>query len=132
LKEANISYREDEEGFLRYRREDAGTATRIRENLEHELHGGVAIKYEDVETTQYLRDMLISLGIKYRVENRADGEWTRWYPQNEQQEKEIPMKVVEHVFEIKKKQLSTKCKEGTSPLPTSLNNPDTERTPKPC
>jgi hypothetical protein len=132
LTEANILFREDEAGFLKYRPEDAATASKIRENLEKELHSGLTVKYEDAEATQYLRGMLASMGMKYRVEQRTDGEWTRWYPQNETQGKEIPMKVVEHMFELKKKQLSTKCKQDTSPASTPLHNEKLRKTSSPC
>ena len=132
LEEAKVSFREDEEGFLRYRPEDVATAKKIRENLEKELHSGIVVKYDDAETTQYLRDMLTSMGMKYRIEKKTDGEWTRWYPQTEEQRKSIPMKVVEHVFEEKKKQLSTKCKEGESIPTTPLNQPKTKKIPSPC
>ena len=62
--------------------------------------------------------MLDSMKMKYRVEQRADGEWTRWYPQNKKQQNEISRKVVDYMFEIKKADLSTRCKEGTSRSPT--------------
>ncbi len=132
LQEARISFREDEEGFLRYRSEDVAAAKKIRENLEKELHSGVVVTYDDAETTQYLRSMLTSIRMKYRIEKKTDGEWTRWYPQTEEQRKSIPMRVIEHVFEEKKKQLSTKCKEGESVSTTPLNQTRAEKIPSPC
>jgi hypothetical protein len=40
--------------------------------------------------------------VKYILEPRSDGEWIRWYPRNEAQEREIGLKVAEHRFELKR------------------------------
>jgi hypothetical protein len=114
LKKANIPFHEDEEGFVRYSYKDGAAVGKIRESLEKELHSGMLVKYEDAEATQYFREMLASRGMKSRVEKRADGEWTRWYPQNEEQQKEISRNVVEHMFQVKKTRLSIKCEKDTS------------------
>jgi len=129
LKDANIQFREDEDGIIRYSWEDSATADKIREKLDKELHSGVSVKYDDQEAMQYLRELLTSMKMKYRIEIRADGEWTRWYPQNEDQRKEIPMKVVEHIFELKKKQLSATCVQGTSlsSVPPNITSLDKTR-----
>ncbi len=132
LKEAAIAYREDEEGFITYQKKDEAAVERIIKRADQELSGGVAVKYEDTETTQYLRDLLTSMGMKYRVEKRADGEWTRWYPQSEAQGREVHRKVVEHSFELKKQKLSTKCKEASLASRKSADKHVAEKTPPTC
>jgi hypothetical protein len=118
LTEAQIAFRQDEEGFIRYQKKDAMAVAQILK----ELSSGIVVKYEDPESNQYLRKLLTSMGLTFRVEKRTDGEWTRWYPKNEEQRKEVHMKVVQREFEVKKKLLSTKCKETTSASKKSLNS----------
>ncbi|MDH5668732.1 MAG: hypothetical protein OEY86_12035 [Nitrospira sp.] len=132
LNDANITFREDHEGLIRYRHEDAVAANEILERLEKELHSGITVKYDDQEATQYLREMLTSLGMKYRVERKPDGEWTRWYPKSSDQNRDISRKVIEHVFELKKKRLAGKCPANTEFIDTSLDGVHRENTPRVC
>jgi hypothetical protein len=110
LARSNIPFREDAEGFIRYSSKDEQSVSRIRETLQRELSAGVVWKLEDLESRDYLLALLGSKGIKYILESRKDGEWIRWYPRNEEQEREIGLKVAAHRSGLKQRQAASGAK----------------------
>jgi hypothetical protein len=110
LTKSNIPFREDAEGFIRYSSKDEQSVSRIRETLQKELTAGVVWKLEDPESRDYLLALLGSKDVKCILESRKDGEWVRWYPLNEEQEREIGLKLAEHRSELKQRQAASGAK----------------------
>jgi hypothetical protein len=102
LARANIPFREDAKGFIRYPSKYQAQVNQIRETLHKELSAGVVWTSEDQETRDYMKSLLASMGLKYVVEPRSDGEWIRWFPANEAQQREIGQKVAEYRFNLKR------------------------------
>ncbi len=96
LATSNIPFRVDAEGFVRYSSRDEAAVTRIKERLEKEMSGGISLRFEDQESRDYLKSLLASMGMKYWVQPRSDGEYILWHPQSKKQEEEVMLKVAEH------------------------------------
>ncbi len=96
LAASNVPFRVDAEGFIRYSSSHEAAITRIKERLEKEMSGGISLKLEDQESRDYLKSLLASMGLKYWVQPRSDGEWILWHPQSKKQEEEVMLKVAEH------------------------------------
>lgn len=98
MQTADIQFRLDDQGFIRYSQGDSAEVEKIMEQLDRRPRGGTAVNFQDSEANTYFRSLLDSLGFEYLVEVRNDGEWTRWHPENEAQAKELHRKVVEWQF----------------------------------
>jgi hypothetical protein len=110
LATSNIPFRVDAEGFIRYSSRHAAAVTQIKDRLEKEMSGGVSWKLEDQESRDYLKSLLASMGMKYWVQPRSDGEWILWHPQSEKQKEEIGLKVVEHSVGSRRAKSAAKAK----------------------
>ena len=115
MTEAGIPFSRGQDGFLRYDAENEDAVRNLRAEVERRLNGGTAVRYEDEGSRKFLKELLRSQGLEFRVESRDDGEWIRWYPENEAQKEEIEMKVVEHYFDTQRKSLGSDCKSQESP-----------------
>ena len=111
LKEKKIPFEVDKEGFIRYSSKYESDVESSIKSVDQYLHGGIVSKYDEKVSNRYLRELLAKKGMKYRLEKRADGVWTRWYPENDKQRKAISNEVVEHYFNYKKKELNN-CDRG--------------------
>jgi len=120
LKEKKIPFEVDNEGFIRYSSKYESDVESTIKSVDHYLHGGIATKYDEEVSNRYLRELLAKKGMKYRVEKRADGVWTRWYPENDKQRKAISNEVVEHYFNYKKKEINN-CDRGLNSSITMEN-----------
>jgi hypothetical protein len=121
LTEAGVPFRRDQDGFMRYDAANDEVVRNLRAEVDRKLRGGLAVKYEDEGSRKFLKQLLASQGMEYMIEHREDGEWIRWYPENDAQEKEIEMKVVEHNFDIQRKKRASGCEPQETPSNNSLN-----------
>ena len=104
LLKANVPFREDAEGFIRYSTKYEEAVETVAESVEKGLSRGGAWRLDDQPTREYLVGVLGSMGVKYILEPRKDEEWIRWYPANEAQEREVGQKVAEFRFNRKMKE----------------------------
>lgn len=131
LTEADIPFRRGQDGFLRYDAENEEVVRNLRAQVERKLNGGIAVRYEDEGSRTFLKQLLTSQGMEFRVENRDDGEWIRWYPESDAQKTEIEMKVVERYFDTQREGGESDCKQQESPSNNSLNK-DAAHTRRAC
>jgi hypothetical protein len=96
LAASNIPFRVDDQGFIRHSSKHDSAVKQIQDRLEKEMSGGIALKFEDQESRDYLKSLLASMGMKYWVQPRSDGEWILWHPKSEKQEQEVMLKIAEH------------------------------------
>jgi hypothetical protein len=127
-----IPFRRDADGFIRYEGKHQEAVERIRSEVERNLSGGIAVKYEDKESRNYLKSLLSSRGMKYRVESRNDGEWIRWYPTSDSQKEEIQMMVVQHNFDMQRQKMPSNCNAEKTPSNTSLNKDAAQKARRAC
>lgn len=127
-----VPFRRDADGFIRYEGKHQETVVRIRSEVERDLYGGIAAKYEDKESRDYLKSLLSSRGMKYRVENRNDGEWIRWYPTTDAQMEEIHMMLTKHSFEMQHRKMPSNCDAEKTPSGTALINGTSQETRHVC
>ena len=97
LAKADIPFREDKDGFIRYPHSHERAVNELRASLNKELQSGVAWKLDDEDARGYLTSLLASMGLKYRVERQDDADWIRWYPANEGQVREVGQKLAEYL-----------------------------------
>lgn len=102
LTENGIPFKTDDEGYIRYSREHKEAVEKIKNQVDKSMASEVGSKFEDEMATGYFRKLLDERGISYRTETREDGEWTFWHPKSKDQQTEIEMKVVSHIFEQRK------------------------------
>lgn len=123
LKREDIPFREDGDGFLMYQTKHEETVNRLLVEVEKAISGGVAERYDDQESRDYLKSLLESKGMPYRVETGNDGEWIRWYPQSEARQKEITMSVVKnsHRLNVQRQISEAPCNEEKPPSNKLLN-----------
>jgi len=102
LTENDIPFTVDDEGYVRYSRENKETVEEIKRQVDQRRSSEIGSKFEDELSTKYFRKLLDEKGISYRVVSREDGEWTYWNPESKEQQEELEMKVVTHAFEQQK------------------------------
>lgn len=110
LATSNIPFRVDAEGFIRYSSRHEAAITRIQDRLEKEMSGGISLKLEDQESRDYMKGLLASMGMRYWVQPRSDGEYILWHPESEKQKEEVMLKVVEHSVGSKRAKVAAKAK----------------------
>lgn len=98
LAKAGIPFHVDAKGFIIFDKKHSQLVERIDEELQQKTSTSVSTKYEEAETTEYLKSVLTAMGIPYTVESKPDGQWVRWSPSNEAQEQEVQNRVSQHVF----------------------------------
>jgi len=103
LKAANIPFRVDDQGSIKYSNKYDSAFKQIKDRIEKDMSGGIAWKLDDAASREYLKNLLASMGKKYWVQPRDDGEWILWHPTSRAQEREVQMKVVEHAEKLGKK-----------------------------
>lgn len=111
LAESNISFTVDDEGYVRYSREDTEAIDQIKRQVDQRRAREVGSRFEDELSTKYFRSLLDRMKISYRTESREDGEWTYWHPESQQQQEEIEMKVVAHAFKQQKGRSDNRSKQ---------------------
>jgi hypothetical protein len=104
LTENDIPFTVDDEGYIRYSREDKEAVEEIKRQVDQRQSSEIGSKFENESSTNYFRRLLDERGISYRTVSREDGEWTYWNPESKEQQEELEMKVVTHAFEYQKQQ----------------------------
>jgi hypothetical protein len=92
------------EGFF-YRSADEPRIDLLREKLDRQT----SVKYEEPEARAYLQRLLTEMSHDFIVTDKSDGTWIKWFPESENQQNEIEMKVVEYIFELKAEQAAGDC-----------------------
>lgn len=109
-----IDYRETEpEGSMigiTYRKVDE---TRVAE-LRAKLGRQTAVKYREAQAREYLKQLLTQMKHDFIVSDKSDGTWIKWFPESEQQEKDISMKVVQHIFDLQAERMAKECASSVS------------------
>jgi len=90
--------------MVRYKSEDQVAVKEIHEIIKNKQSRATSVKYEEAEAREYLKSLLDSQGIEYKEEKGVGGIWIKWYPESKEQEKEIEMKVVQYIFDLKAKE----------------------------
>jgi hypothetical protein len=96
-----IAYKVDQTGMVYYKSADEKKVEEIHEKVKARLALASSLKFEEDPAREYLKALLQKKGLEYSVEERADGTWIRWYPESEEQEHEVQMAVVQHIFAVK-------------------------------
>jgi hypothetical protein len=131
LRASGVEYREGEDGMLRYRNRDEEKVKSIRLAVDSALSSGDELKWESEEHRRYFVEILEASHKKYRVEEREDGVWIRWYPENPAEAKELPGRVLERVMANRKTE-SLPCK-GDAKGPSNLSlNKDAAKSRSAC
>ena len=128
LKKAGIPFRESEDGVIKYQSKYDEEVNR----LDKEISGGVAEEFDDENSREYFKSLLTSKQMKYRVEPRDDGEWIRWYPRDEKEQKDFEMKVVQHAFALQHGTRQDQCQGAQRPSNSTLNNDVAHNAPHAC
>ncbi len=101
LNEGGISYVIAKDGMVRYKTNDEGAVREIHKKLRKTLARSNAVKYDEPEARDYFKSILKDKGLEFEEEQREDGIWIKWYPENDVQRDEIQMEVVKYMFDLK-------------------------------
>jgi hypothetical protein len=103
LEAADIPFRTDAEGYVRYGPRHEPQVRRIRQQIESDMSGGIAWKIDEAASREYLATLLASMGRRSWVQPREDGVWVLWHPRSEQEKLEVQMKLVKHAFALRQR-----------------------------
>jgi hypothetical protein len=95
LQAARVHFRTDVDGMIRYHARDKDVVNAIAERVRKEMNTGTSVKFEEDEQKRHFLAELDGAKKKYRIETRRDGEWIRWYPDNELESQELPARALE-------------------------------------
>ena len=85
------------------------------ESLRQKLNRQTSVKFKEPEARDYLQKLLTEMNHDFIISEKPDGTWIKWFPESEQQEKDVSMKVVQHVFDLQAKRASADCKPSAAP-----------------
>jgi len=100
LEKEAIPHKIDQDGMVRYKPADAKKIEIIHEKVKARLALVSSLKFEEKEAREYLKSLLEEKGLGYSVEEQDDGIWIKWYPESKEQESEVQMAVVKHIFNL--------------------------------
>jgi hypothetical protein len=103
------------EGFS-YRSADEPRMALLRKKLDRQT----LVKYKEPEAREYMQKLLAEMNHDFIVSEKPDGIWIKWFPESEQQEKGVSMKVVQHVFDLQAKRASADCQSSSAPSNSTL------------
>lgn len=78
-------------------------------NIQTQWSSRTSVKYDEKETREYLIKLLESNNADYFVNSRSDGVWITWFPLNDEQKKNISMKVVRYAISEKAISIISDC-----------------------
>ena len=90
------------------------------ESLRQKLNRQTVVKFKEPEARDYLQKLLMEMNHDFVVSEKPDGTWIKWFPESEQQDKDVSMKVVQHVFDLQAKRASADCQPSAAPSNSTL------------
>lgn len=116
-----IAYRDSEpEGSMvgfAYRGADELRVGKLKAKMGRQT----AVKYKEAEAREYLQHLLTEMKHDFIVSEKTDGIWIKWFPDSEQQEKDVSMKVVQYLFDLQAEHQAKECTPLVSACP-NLNS----------
>ncbi len=101
IKKSGIGFQEDQDGMLRYNSKDENTVSDIHKLIKLKQSNKTSVQYDEPEAGRYFKSILDKNDIQYIEEIKDGNIWITWYPDNENQKKEIQMQVVQYMFDFK-------------------------------
>jgi hypothetical protein len=123
LRAAQVPFRTDRDGMIRYHTRDESTVKSIAEQLRREMSTGTSLKFEGDDQKHHFLAELDARKKKSRIEARSDGEWIRWYPGDEIESRELPARALEKWIAARGRQSApcTATSSVTGGAPSSLS-----------
>lgn len=90
------------DGYLMYSSEDKVEFEEVKRTLYQRMNKMSNLFKED-EARIFFINLLESNGVKYHEEQKSDGVWVVWYPQNKSQQLEFSQAVAEYIFKLRAK-----------------------------
>jgi len=103
------------EGFA-YRSVDQPRMASLRQKLNRQT----SVKFKETEAREYMQKLLTDMNYDFIVSEKPDGTWIKWFPESEQQDKDVSMRVVQHVFDLQAKRASADCPPSATPSNSTL------------
>lgn len=92
----NIKYTIGKDGMLKYYDRDIVKVQQIRGEVDNALNKGEVIRWSRPEELDLFIRVLDALNREYRMEHRDNGQWIRWYPENNAEARELPERVLRY------------------------------------
>ena len=92
----NIKYKIDKDGMLKYYDRDIVEVQQIRSEVDKALNKGEVIRWSRPDELDLFIRVLDALNREYRMEQRDNGQWIRWYPENKAEARELPERVLRY------------------------------------
>ncbi len=101
LDKSGIEYKKEEDGTIRYNSRDEARVKELLAKVNKRMSNVSAVKFEEIEATEYLKAVLSSKGYTFKETETKSGVMVTWYPENEEERNEIEMQVVQFVLDLK-------------------------------
>ena len=112
---------------LTYRKVDERRVAELRTKLDRQT----AVRYKEPEARAYLLGLLAQMKHDFIISDQSDGTWIKWFPESEQQEKEVSMKVVQHIFDLQAERLAKDCTSlASAPSDSTLERDTRQERPR--
>lgn len=129
LDKHGIPYRktDSENGMQRfaYRSADESGVALLRRKLDRQT----SVKFKEPEAREYLQELLAQMNHDFIISEKPDGIWIKWFPESEQQDKDVSMKVVQHMFDLQAKRAAADCPPSAAAPSNSALAPDARQEP---
>jgi hypothetical protein len=102
---------------LAYRSADESRVALLRRKLDRQT----SVKFKEREARDYLQKLLTEMNHDFIVSEKPDGTWIKWFPESEQQDKDVSMSVVRHMFDLQAKRAAADCPPSAPPSTGSLS-----------
>ena len=98
LDKNNIPYTVTQDGYILYDEPAKKGFLKAQAFVEHYLYDGVSHKMKTLKEQDYFTSLLQSKNLEHYILNKDDGVWVKWFPENEEQERELMLQVVNFSF----------------------------------
>ncbi len=102
-------------GYIRYKKKDEAEFKDAQERL-YSVKGA---KFEEEEVRNYYRNLLDEESIDYIIPQKDNGTWTLWWPDSENQQREIELKTVEYAFSLRRTTGNDDCNNRSRDMPSN-------------
>jgi hypothetical protein len=128
LDKHGIPYRKADSGNgmqrFAYRSGDESRVALLRRKLDRQT----SVKFKEPEAREHLQKLLTEMKHDFIVSEKPDGIWIKWFPESEQQDKDVSMKVVQHMFDLQDKRAPAGCPPALTPS-NNTSAPDAPQQP---
>lgn len=101
LKNLKVEHTIDHEGYIKYTTADKEKFNEAKEQADRITYKGSSIRPNNKNELKIFVNLLMSKELEHYIQPKQDGTWVKWYPTDEEHQKEIMLQFVNAVFDQK-------------------------------